>query len=201
MPVRLRSGGSGSCRTPTKPSPQSLWTSAVEGRDADEQIERPAQIHPTIETGQAVLLAKNAIDVMVVGDYPVGPDEARIPGHHVTRPTLTEIGRTLERRNMPPCGLCDPDHSDRDARMLRLPRGGRSHGQHPLIRGLVGPLPDRRPERARIAFGVRRGHCDLGDGGPANARLRLVSRIKVTDPGQDREWREKLDENGGAPKH
>src|SRR5271166_3516668 len=76
-------------RTPTKPNLQSLWTSAVEGRDADEQIERPAQVHPTIETGQSVLLAKNAIDVTVVGDYPVGPDEARIPGHHVTRPTLT----------------------------------------------------------------------------------------------------------------
>ncbi len=75
MRARLRSGEPGSCRTPTKPNPQSLRSSEVEGRDADEQIERPAQLHPTIETGQAVPLAKNAIDVTVVCEDPVGPDD------------------------------------------------------------------------------------------------------------------------------
>ena len=40
--------------------------------------------------------------------------------------------------------------------------GERRYGQHALIRGLVGPLPDRRPERAAIACGVRRGHYGLG---------------------------------------
>ena len=37
--------------------------------------------------------------------------------------------------------------------------------------GLVGPIPDQRPEPAPIVFGVRRSHCGLGDGVPLRARL------------------------------
>ena len=92
MRARFRSGGSGSCRTPTKPNPQSLWTSAVEGRDADEQIERPARVHPTIETGESVPLAKSAIDVTVVSEDPVGPDDARIPDHRVDPAVRVALG-------------------------------------------------------------------------------------------------------------
>ena len=69
------------------------------------------------------------------------------------------------------CGLCDPDHSDRYARVLL-----RHYDQHPLIRRLVGPLPDRRPERARIAFGVRRGRCGLGNHIPVRAFLSVPHR-------------------------
>jgi hypothetical protein len=74
-----------------KPNPQSLWTSAVEDRNADDRIERLAQVHPT-ETGQAVPLAKNAIDVTVVCEDPVGPDDARIPGHHVDPAARVALG-------------------------------------------------------------------------------------------------------------
>ena len=75
------------------------------------------------------------------------------------------------------CGLCDGDHSARRGVCANSFPGGRRDGKYLHIQGLVGPIPDRRPEPAPIVFGVRRSHCGLGDGVPLRARLsaRLIT--------------------------
>jgi hypothetical protein len=63
----------------------------AQDRDADEQVGRPTQVHPPLNPVRQ-FLAKNSIDATVVCEDPVGPDDARIPGHHVDPAVRVALG-------------------------------------------------------------------------------------------------------------